>query len=123
MKNLEQLRAAAALEPAKTLDRSAINKLPGLILTNGLLATVAFCLADGGGENKKDMRAALNATARHLAQRGLIGSPGNSAQAIIDELSAEGRSFLDLQLATAEALAFLGYLKRFALKKSDSEEG
>jgi hypothetical protein len=32
MKNLEQTRAANALEPGKDLSRSAVNKLPAMIL-------------------------------------------------------------------------------------------
>ncbi|MBI4623844.1 MAG: type III-B CRISPR module-associated protein Cmr5 [Verrucomicrobia bacterium] len=116
MKNLEQLRAAAALAPSQNLDRSAISKLPALILSNGLLATSAFCISDGGGDNKKDMKRALDATAGHLAARGLIGAAINSANGIITDLSA--RDAIDLQRATSEALAFLAYLKRFAEKKN-----
>ena len=131
--NLEQLRAAHALKRAnptstdeaakpKALDRSAINKLPALILSNGLLATTAFCIAPGGGDNKKDMKSALDAAASHLAERGLIGSDYTSAKGIIDDLSAVGRTVIDLQRATAETLAYLGYLKRFAPKKTGESE-
>lgn len=115
MQNLEQIRAAHALEPAKSLDRSAVNKLPAMILANGLLAAAAFCDADGGGESRKDMKLALNATAMHLANRGLIAPGTNTAKGIIQDLS--GRDSHHLQRATSEALAFIAYLKRFAPNK------
>lgn len=122
MQNLEQLRAASALGPAENLDRSAISKLPALIISNGLLATAAFCIADGGGDNKKDMRRALDATAAHLASLQIIGPRHTNAKGIIDDLSAAGCEVIHLQRATTEALAFLSYLKRFARKNGDREE-
>ena len=114
MQNLEQIRAAHALAPAERLDRSAVNKLPAMILTNGLLAAAAFCDAEGGGDNRKGMKDALNATAAHLAQRGLIATGKNTAKGIIEDLS--GRDSQHLHRATSEALAFIAYLKRFAPK-------
>jgi len=115
MKNLEQIRAAHALERSKDLDRSAVNKLPAMILCNGLLATAAFCDAEGGGDNRKDMKLSLDATAYHLEQRGLIATGKNSAKGLAEDLS--GRDSQHLQRATSEALAFISYLKRFAPKK------
>ncbi|MGH8023374.1 MAG: type III-B CRISPR module-associated protein Cmr5 [Limisphaerales bacterium] len=113
-KNLEQIRAAAALEAAKSLSRSAVNKLPALILQNGLLAAAAFCEAEGDGENRKGMKGALDATATHLAERGQINGNCNTVKGMIDDLT-KGDSH-SLQRATAEALAFIAYLKRFAPK-------
>jgi len=115
MQNLEQIRAAHALEPAKKLDRKAVNRLPAMILANGLLAAAAFCDADGGGPNRKDMKLALDATAIHLANRGLIAAGKNTTRGIIEDLS--GRDSNHLHRATSEALAFIAYLKRFAPKK------
>jgi len=114
MKNLEQIRAANALNPAKELSRSAVNKLPAMILANGLLATAAFCNAVGGGENRADMKKALEATARHLASRGHLSSETKTVAEMIEDLSK--RTSYELQRATAEALAFIAYLKRFAPK-------
>lgn len=114
MKNLEQIRAANALEPARDLSRSAVNKLPAMILANGLLATAAFCNAEGGGENRGDMRKALAATAQHLANRGHLAAGTNTVAGMIHDLSQ--RTSHELQRATAEALAFIAYLKRFAPK-------
>lgn len=108
MQNLEQIRAAAALPVAVNLKRSAISKLPGLILNNGLLATSAFCDAN----NRPDLATAMEAIARHLAARGIVGRQVNAIQSMISDLSA--RDSLALQRATSEALAFISYLKRFA---------
>ena len=112
MKNLEQTRAANALEPAQKLKRSAISGLPALILQNGLLATAAFCNADGGGPNRKDMRAALDATASHLAKLELLSKDTTTAREMIDDLSK--CDSLHLQRAVVESLAFIAYLKRLS---------
>ena len=112
MKNLEQIRAAAALPAAHNLSRSAVSKLPALILQNGLLATAAFCNAEGGGENREGMRTAMNATAAYLSAQGLLNTGINTVAEMIADLS--NRSSHHLQRATTEALAFIAYLKRFA---------
>lgn len=112
MQNLEQIRAAAALKPAEGLDRSAVNKLPALIIANGLLAAAAFCQAEGGGENRKGMKRAMDAIAAHLAGQGRLGASVKTTEALIEDLAH--RDSYDLQQATTEALAYLAYLKRFA---------
>ncbi len=113
MKNLEQIRAQAALQPAQTLDRSAISKLPGMILTNGLLAAAAFCNAEGGGDNRSHLKNAMLAVKDHLKERKII-SNASDIKGMIQDLA--GKDALNLQRATQEALAFLAYLKRFAKK-------
>ncbi len=115
MQNLEQIRAANAIGPAATLDRSAVNKLPAMIITNGLLATAAFCEAEGSGDNRSHMKRALDATAFHLSKRELIAANKTQTKELIVDLSA--RDSYQLQRATAEALAFIAYLKRFTPKK------
>jgi CRISPR-associated protein Cmr5 len=115
MQNLEQIRAAAALEPAEGLDRSAVNKLPALIIANGLLAAAAFCQAEGGGENRKGMKSAMDAIAAHLARQKLVKDSVATTKALIEDLVR--RDSYHLQQATTEALAFLAYLKRFARNK------
>ena len=119
MKNLDQIRAAAALEPAKTLKRAAVSKLPGLILNNGLLSAAAFCEAEGGGDNKEHLKNAMIATAKHLAARDIIASGTKDITSLIRDLS--NKDSLSLQLATTEALGFLSYLKRFAVKESNED--
>jgi CRISPR type III-B/RAMP module-associated protein Cmr5 len=121
MKNLEQIRAAAALDPAKLLDRSAVNKLPAMILTNGLLATIAFCHSESNGGNRLHMANALMATAKHLAGQNLTTAGANDLMAFAEDLSI--RDSHELQRATAEALAFIAYLRRFAKKDNNGNEG
>jgi CRISPR-associated protein Cmr5 len=113
MKNLEQKRAAAALTDAANLDRSAIAKLPALVMQNGLLATAAFCDADGGGDNRVDQKKAMQAIARHLQSFGIIDK---GAEADLKSFTKNlcSQKPIDLQQATTEALAFLSYLKRFS---------
>ncbi len=120
MKNLEQIRAAAALEPARDLDKSAVNKLPALILRNGLLATIAFCASESSGENRSHMARALLATARHLASRGMVSQNYQELKDFARDLSRQ--SSQNLQHATAEALAFIAYLRRFAKKSEERTE-
>lgn len=120
MKNLEQIRAAAALEPAKSMDKAAVNKLPAMIMGNGLLATIAFCHSESSGGNRSHMATALMATARHLAGQELAAPGASDLLAFAKDLS--GRDSTHLQRATAEALAYIGYLRRFAKKDKNAPE-
>jgi CRISPR-associated protein Cmr5 len=114
-KNLEQIRAINALDPAATIDKSAVNKLPAMILTNGLLATAAFCESESDGKNRSQMAMALDATADHLAQRKIV-APGTASTGALIRYLVQCDSG-QLQRATDEALAYIGYLRRFATKK------
>lgn len=120
MKNLEQIRAAGALASAKSLDKSAVNKLPAMIMGNGLLATIAFCHAESSGSNRSHMERALMATAGHLAGQNLASAGNADLMALAQDLS--GRDSHHLQRATAESLAFIGYLRRFARKDKNANE-
>lgn len=115
MKNLDQIRAAAALPEAEKLDRSAIAKLPSLIVANGLLAAAAFCNAEGGGGSRPDLKNAMIAITKHLASRRIVDEGTKDVAALIADLSA--KEAIDLQRATTEALAYLAFLKRFARKR------
>ena len=117
MQNLDQIRAAAAdklLPQGKPhpFDRSDVVGLPALILTNGLLAAAAFCCEEGK-DKRQGMRLAFNGIASHLKERSL--TTATTGQTLIIDLAT--KDSLSLQRATTEALAFLAYLKRFALKK------
>ena len=120
MHNLDQIRAAAAdkLLPqgkAHPFDRSDVVGIPALILSNGLLAAAAFCCEEGK-DKRKGMKNAFDGIAMHLKERGLTTAA--TGQSLIGDLAA--KNSLDLQRATTEALAFLAYLKRFAVKKEKS---
>jgi Uncharacterized protein predicted to be involved in DNA repair len=120
MHNLDQLRAAHALREASSTDKAAVSKLPAMILSNGLLATLAFA-AEPEKPLRKPMLAAVTSLARHLAQPA-VGFPElagvSSPAALADRLARENA--LLLQRATTEALAYLGYLKRYAPKKGSA---
>lgn len=115
-KNLEQLRAAHALQNVGALDKRAISKLPALIINNGLLAATSFTL-DGGGDNRKDMKEAMNKVALHLKARGIVATTVTDGNSLVNDLAS--RDSADLQRATNEALCYLSYFKRFAVKRED----
>jgi hypothetical protein len=129
MRNLEQIRAAHALDfwhPAQGQAPAArgvnngdvISKLPALVVSNGLLPTAAFAKSKGGGHEEL-----MIAVFRFLCHRdrGLLPQPPARRQGET-ELDACIRLLTDgdqatstrLQMATSESLAYLGYLKRFA---------
>lgn len=120
MNNLEQIRAAAALNAAKSLDKSAVNKLPAMIMSNGLLATISFCHAESSGENRSHMATALMATAHHLAGQNLASAGNSDLKDLANDLSR--RDSNHLQRATTESLAFIGYLRRFARKDKTANQ-
>lgn len=117
MENLDQIRAAAAgkllpLGQTHAFDRSDVVGIPALILTNGLLAAAAFCCEEGK-EKRSGMKTAFNGIAAYLRSRDLTIATTGSL--LITDLA--NRDSLTLQRATTETLAFLAYLKRFAVKK------
>lgn len=122
MKNLEQIRAAKALAAAERTSKQAVSKLPGLILANGLLAAAAFAEEKGG-----NLKTAMDAVADHLAApvHGIdVLSGVSAADDLVKRLSVVHQNLrptaFDLQRATLEALAFLGYLKRFTTKSEST---
>ncbi len=134
MQNLDQIRAAAADTLCKPrqgqtnpdFDRSNVASIPALILTNGLLAAAAFC-CENDKDARKGMKAAFAGIAKHLQERRILNvvnnqghrSPAPDGHQLINYLVVQDSH--TLQRATTEALAFLSYLKRFALpKKKDT---
>lgn len=116
MKNLEQIRAANALKAASQTTKQNVNKLPALILNNGLLATIAFTLDknDKGDCVRPKMASVMNESANHLSNS-IFGFNFNSqnAEDLLKNLS--NSSSYDLQRATTEILEFISYVKRFAV--------
>jgi len=135
MQNLEQLRAAAAL--AFWRDNANANqgddggkvvqKLPALVINNGLLATAAFAKSKSKTEDNGNYRESnherilRNVLAVHVAAAlpaalplpvGYL--PGERTDLDRAIRALVGGTSLQLQQATREALAYLGYLKRFA---------
>lgn len=129
MQNLDQIRAAKALDAASHTTREAVSKLPAMIMQNGLLAATAFATEKSNGKPKrKEMNNAMDAAAQHLKNpvHGLPTLAGcEDAGTLIHRLTRGHQDVkatpLDLQRATSEVLAFLSYLKRFATKEATSD--
>ncbi|MBI2924891.1 MAG: type III-B CRISPR module-associated protein Cmr5 [Verrucomicrobia bacterium] len=121
MQNLDQIRADNALmacgqqpvpagrAPVKPVTDTAVNRLPALIVNNGLLATAAFAEKKGD-----ELLCAMDAVAWHLADSRVGRLPTNrtTTRGLTEHLIANNSQAL--RLAAAEALNFLTYLKRYA---------
>lgn len=119
MKTLAQKRAANALEASKVRGMGlgqkggdALSGFPMLIRTNGLLAAAAFAIElNARGQPKQPgARLIMDAVAKHLASVEICKA--TDARDLVEEL-AKAEDPSQLRRATAEALAFLSYLKRF----------
>ena len=129
MKNLEQVRAAAALPVAGQTTKADANALPAMLIANGLLATAAFAneKTKKGVPKRREMQAVINGVARHLASADIGITPGATdtdslIKKLTDPQDVQANS-VRLQRATAETLLFIGYVKRFATKeKSGSKD-
>lgn len=121
MKNLDQIRAHNALLHKDKIANSqgggdAISGFPMLVLTDGLLAALAF--AAEWKDIKKGQRkhpgefTVATAIAQHLCHARIGISKSDNADDLVKEIAGASTDAL-LRRATAEALAFLNYLKRF----------
>ena len=115
---LAQRRAANALNAARIDgmghgqdDGNALSGFPMLIKTDGALAAFAFAVERNPKKELKQRGAYLivGAIATHLHSLGI--GDAKTADDLVDELSRSDSALL--RRATAEALAFLNYLKRF----------
>ena len=140
IRNLEQIRAKNALDASKKIGtgseggKAVAKKVPAQIVQNGFLASLAFAIESVNGDDfipdpkdggyyknkKKDdpyekcgyantfvsIMADLRATGNDL------GICGGSLKEFLDKLC--GKRADELRRVTAEALAYLNYLRRFA---------
>lgn len=121
MKNLEQIRANNALAFSKEGSVSGkekgevIKKIPPMIMNHGLLNTAAYSYS----EKSEGWQKVFDAIARHLASPQIEILPKNvqDRHSLMEHLSGVADS-QTLKLATAEAMAWLQYARRF-VKKSD----
>lgn len=110
MKNLEQIRAKNALEAVGKYEFKGKNegdivkKIPTMILDNGILATATFAKEARHGYEK-----VFHAVIDHLKN---IGTMPNDQNQIISWLVTVDSS--ELRAVTAETMAYLNYLRRFA---------
>ncbi len=121
MRSLAQIRAKNALVWKDKIGGGqkggdAISGFPTMIATNGLLAALAFAVepdAKKTNRRKHDGEFSIaSAIAHHLASDGVGIVKAKDADALVEEL-AEAADAAKLRRATAEALAYLNYLKRF----------
>jgi CRISPR-associated protein Cmr5 len=125
--NLEQVRAKNAhnavtggLQGRGVENGDAISGFPALIVNNGLLATLAFSISK---KDKGGYKEICDAIAKHLETVGLLSGKPATREGLRDLLVSQDSAAL--RRCTAEALAYLNYLKRFAkgeAKRSDDEE-
>ena len=121
MKNLNQIRAHSALQHKDRIAASqgggdAISGFPMLVLTDGLLAALAFgCESKdqpAGARKHPGEYTVATAITDHLRANGIGITEAESASDLIAELAHE-ETDIKLRRATAETIEFLNYLKRF----------
>jgi CRISPR/Cas system CMR-associated protein Cmr5 small subunit len=123
MQNLEQIRARNVLAFALSGRISGkkggevIKKIPPLILNHGLLATAAYSFTEKEGWQK-----VFDAIAQHLADKDIAIVPESvkDRQSLMDFLTQKETTSETLKLATAEAMAWLQYARRFVEKEDES---
>lgn len=123
MKNLEQIRAKNALLAAKESikgknDGEVVKKIPAMIQQNGFIGALAFAIEDGGKNADSGYAKTFRAIIKHLADRDIALYTGT------DDLNAFatwlcGKQSDTLRAVTAEAMAYLSILRRFAKKGDD----
>lgn len=128
MKNLDQIRAFHALAAANgqtfkgVNDGGIVKKIPTMIRENGFLGALAFaCEKDKKGEAKNgDHHKVFEAILQHLKDPQVAVIEMNGVT--VDELMAYvvGQSSAKLREITAESVAYLSYLRRFASKEDQA---
>ncbi|WP_395718802.1 type III-B CRISPR module-associated protein Cmr5 [Prosthecobacter sp.] len=123
MENLEQRRAENALSRAHACRKQpgegdCLSGYPGLIINNGLLACLAYSLEKEGQHQRVGDAIAFHLHEMEICER--VGGGASDAQWLLQYLSSQVNGPRNqpatahtLRRATDEALAFLGYLKRF----------
>jgi CRISPR/Cas system CMR-associated protein Cmr5 small subunit len=120
MKNLAQVRAASALKFAKSPVEKrgrdggdAIKKVPPMIAANGLLAALAFALEEKKSDFQRPGFAAIfDAIAEHLQSTEIAITRDTRSGGELLKFLVEADSQV-LKLATAEAMEWLSYARRF----------
>lgn len=111
MQNLEQKRAAHALDWAPTIQRGAgdgkasgvVKKIPAQVMSSGLLSSMAFALSKEGAAGFADVYLAFIHYYDAIESSTLKGA--------LNELCMVSAG--ELRQATAEFMAYISYLRRF----------
>lgn len=93
---------------------SLVRGLPALVQSDGLGQTLAFLKAKAGGKQDKEHMVAYNHIAGWVSQE--LGAQGDLLEWLLKQ------STTDYRRATAETLAYLSWLKRFAEAKGWQDE-
>lgn len=122
MPNLEQIRAKNAYAARESIGtgkeggRAVAKKVPAMILANGFIGALAFAIEDNGG-----YLTVFNAIIRHLHDACLdCGVSATDPAKFLDELC--GCDADTLRAITAESMAYLNYLRRFAKPGKEKED-
>lgn len=119
MQNYEQIRARNALNFANKgsvagdKGGEVIKKVSPLIQNHGLLATAAYSFTEKEGWQK-----VFDAIALHLSDKdiGIVDANCNDRAKLMEFLTRKEATSETLKLATAEAMAWLTYARRFVKK-------
>ena len=119
MKNLEQIRASSAWKAAQSSQSfkgkddggNVAKSLPPLIMNHGLLQALAYATEKRGHEPRNQAENRIfGFLASHLSDQGIV-QDCRDADGLLATLADSDSSVL--RLATAEALAWLTYARRF----------
>lgn len=124
LRNLEQVRAKNAYAARETIGtgkeggRAVAKKVPAMILANGFIGALAFAIEDNGG-----YLTVFKAVIKHLHDARLDGGiAATEPGAFLGELCS--RDADTLRTVTAESMAYLNYLRRFAKPgKEEAHDG
>jgi CRISPR/Cas system CMR-associated protein Cmr5 small subunit len=125
MRNLEQIRATHALaffkdgrNPLGANGGNILSKLPSMIVANGLLAAAAFAKAKSAEHTACMANIFAHLVSPEIAVFNPIVRPKETPFDAQIRALAETDALI-LRRATAEAIAYATYLKRFAPKTKD----
>jgi len=123
MKNLEQIRAKNALLAAKESikgknDGEVVKKIPAMIQQNGFIGALAFAIEDGDKNKESGYAKTFRAIIKHLSDRDIGLYAGTEDLGAFATWLCSKQSDT-LRAVTAEAMAYLSILRRFAKKGDD----
>ena len=122
MQNLDQIRAKNALAAANdnrftgANDGDIVKKVPTMIMNNGILAAAAFANEDKGGYSD-----VFRVVIEHLKSVNRLPGQNTELLGFINDLCCKDSAVL--RDVTAESIAYLSYLRRFAKKNKDAKAG